>query len=105
MTMVEALQSCLAAEHAAIYGYGVLGGVLAGTAATADLSRAYSAYDVHVRRRDDLRERLDALQANPVAAEPAYELDVVVDDPSSCRALARQLETRTAAVYAAGVAE
>ncbi len=30
MTALAALQDCLAAEHAAIYGYGVLGGVLGG---------------------------------------------------------------------------
>ena len=30
MSALDALQDCLAAEHAACYGYGVLGGALAG---------------------------------------------------------------------------
>ena len=39
MSAVEALQTCLAAEHAAVYGYGVLGGVLAGVDAVGRSSR------------------------------------------------------------------
>ena len=105
MTAVDALQDCLAAEHATVYGYGVLGGVLAGTTAADDLSRAGEAYDVHVRRRDDLRERIVGFDARPVDAAPVYALPVDVDDVDSCQALARQLEQRAAAVYAGAVAE
>ncbi len=103
MTATDALQECLAAEHAAIYGYGVLGGVLAGTSESEDLTRAQAGYDAHVRSRDDLRERIVELGVQPVVAEPVYALPFAVDDPATCRRLAIQLESRTAAVYAAAV--
>jgi hypothetical protein len=105
MTALDALQDCLAAEHAAIYGYGVLGGVLGGTSATDDIARAQATYDAHVRRRDDLRERINGFGEDPVVAEPAYGVPGRIDDVASCRRLAQQLETRTAAVYAGAVAE
>jgi Domain of unknown function (DUF4439) len=105
MTALDALQDCLAAEHAAIYGYGVLGGVLGGTSATDDITRAQTAYDAHVRRRDDLRERINAFGEQPAVAEPAYAVPVRIDDVASCRRLAQQLEERAAAVYASAVAE
>jgi hypothetical protein len=104
VTAIDALQDCLAAEHAAIYGYGVLGGVLAGTTSPDDSARATSAYDAHVRRRDDLRELINGFDAQPVVAAAAYALPVEVDDVASCRTLARQLEERTAAVFAGAVA-
>jgi hypothetical protein len=105
MTALDALQDCLAAEHAAIYGYGVLGGVLGGTTADADIGRAREAYDAHLRRRDDLRERIHAFGEEPVVAEPAYAVPERIDDVGSCRRLAQQLEASAAAVYAAAVAE
>jgi hypothetical protein len=105
MTALDALQHCLAAEHAAIYGYGVLGGVLGGTSATDEIARAEAAYNAHVRRRDDLRERINDFGQEPVVAEPAYAVPGRVEDVASCRRLAQQLEKRAAAVYAAAAAE
>ena len=41
MSALDALQDCLAAEHAACYGYGAVGGALAGIPDTApDEARA-----------------------------------------------------------------
>lgn len=105
MTALESLQACLAAEHAALYGYGVLGGVLAGiTSATADQALADESYAVHERRRDDLETLITAARAEPVAAQPAYAIPFPVVERADCRRLAALMERRAAWVYADAVA-
>lgn len=100
-----ALQRCLAAEHAAVYGYALLGGVLdAGDSESADGARAVSSYDVHRARRDLLVELITAAGTTPVAAEASYRLPVVVSGGTSAARLARTLEQRCAAVYGRAVA-
>ena len=105
MDASPALQECLAAEHAAVFAYGVLGGVLSGTAApsetTADADASYAA---HRKRRDDLSDRLNRLGEEPVSAEPSYRPPFRVATEADCVRLARQVEERTAAVYAYAVA-
>jgi hypothetical protein len=88
----DALQSALAAEHAAVYAYGVVGGVLG-----AGDRLAATAYTAHRGRRDQLTSMLGA---EAVAAEPAYRLPFDVDGPGRARRLARRVEERCAAVYA-----
>ncbi len=88
-----------------MYGYGVLGGVLAGTADFAALqSYANTCYAAHRGRRDFLTTSLDRVGATPVPAAPAYTLPFRVVGQADCLALARHIESRTAAVYAAAVA-
>lgn len=103
---LEALQDCLAAEHAAVYGYGVVGGVLAGHPSADPVLRdlASSAYVEHRRRRDDLTDLISSRDAEPVAAEPAYRVPAKVTSVGECQALARQVEERCAQVYASAVA-
>lgn len=107
MSAVAALQDCLAAEHAALYGYGVLGGRLARAARGARGARwrtlADVAYADHRARRDDLTELLVEKDAVPVAAHPAYATPFEVETLSGCRRLARLLESRCSAVYADAV--
>jgi hypothetical protein len=106
MTALEALQRCLAAEHAAVYGYAVVGGVLAGIA-DADPLRAYAdeCYAAHRARRDELTARLTRSGQAPVAAHPAYRLPPRVSGADGCRSLARRIERRSAAVYAFAVSK
>jgi hypothetical protein len=105
MSALDALQSCLAAEHADLFGYGVLGGVLAGISSANSLQAyADTCYLAHRSRRDQLTALLYRLGATPVAAEPAYSLPFRVSGVAACTRLARQLEARTAAVYALAVA-
>ncbi|MGH3500492.1 MAG: ferritin-like domain-containing protein [Nocardioidaceae bacterium] len=104
---VDALQTCLAAEHAAVYGYGVLGGALATTGAgteSADYARADASYTVHRGRRDHLAKMLRNAGKSPVPAEAAYDIPFPATDKSSSRRLARHLERRCAGVYARAVA-
>lgn len=91
-----ALREALAAEHAAVYAYGVVGGVLDGAAP------ATAAYTAHRARRDLLTSRL---RDQAVPAQPAYELPFPVKGPASARRLAVRVEQRCAEVYAAVVAD
>jgi uncharacterized protein DUF4439 len=101
MSEVTALQAALAGEHAVIYGYGVAGAHLRGTA----LAQARSAYAVHRARRDQLRVLLVARKATPVAAAPAYRLPRPVASADDAALLATELEDRLAAVWADAVAD
>jgi hypothetical protein len=106
VTTLDAVQQCLAAEHAAVYGYGVVGGVLADLAGAGDLrTYAQDCYDAHRARRDALTELLTRSGQTPVAAHAAYLLPGPVVGRSGCTALARQIERRSAAVYAFAVSK
>jgi Domain of unknown function (DUF4439) len=106
VTALEAVQQCLAAEHAAVYGYGVVGGVLADIAGAGGLrTYAQDCYSAHRARRDALIEFLTRSGQRPVAAHPAYRLPGPVVGRSGCTALARQIERRSAAVYAFAVSQ
>jgi hypothetical protein len=106
VSALDALQSCLSAEHADLFGYGVLGGVLAGISGASSFEEyAETCYIAHRTRRDDLTALLYRLGQSPVAADPAYTLPFAVSGLPACKRLARQLEARTATVYAEAVAE
>jgi hypothetical protein len=94
-TVVPALQTALAGEHAAIYGYGVVGSHLRGRAR----ARAESAYDVHRVRRDQLQQLIVERRATPVAASAAYRLPRPVENAADATLLATELEERLAAVW------
>lgn len=93
---IEMLQAALAGEHAAIYGYGVVGSHLDEN----DQARARAAYDSHRARRGALDAILRERGVEPVAAQPVYGLPFPVTDGDSARQLAGLLEDRLAAVYA-----
>ena len=85
-TEVALLRSALEAEHAVVYGYGVLGARLDDT----DRSVARLAFDSHRARRDQLAARLRDRGSVPEAARPAY--DVAVSGVPDALALAVRLE-------------
>ncbi|MER5967295.1 DUF4439 domain-containing protein [Streptomyces sp. NPDC002057] len=95
MSALDATQAALAAEHAAVYGYGVVGGRI-GAERRAEATAAYQA---HRARRDALRRAVRDLGGTPVAAEAAYELPFRVTDPAGAVRLAAVLEDRVAGVY------
>ena len=84
----EALALALAAEHAAIFGYGVVGARLDRAGQTA----ARQAESAHRDRRDALLVRLVAASASPPPAAPAYALPFPVSDRDSALRLAVHLE-------------
>lgn len=97
---IAALQGALAAEQAAVYGYGVAGAMLAGTAQ----SDAYTDWIAHQNARDTLVAMLTKLGATPVAASPAYRLPFAVTNATSAEKLAVFLENGVTRAYLAVVA-
>ncbi|MFG3048030.1 ferritin-like domain-containing protein [Streptomyces sp. NPDC048241] len=93
---LTALQAALAAEHAAVYGYGVVGGRVG----TPRQGEARAAYDAHRAARDTLARSVRDLGGEPVAASPAYALPFTVADSPAALRLAAELEERLAGVYA-----
>lgn len=94
--LLKAVQAALAAEHAAVYGYGVVGGRIGDDR----LPEAREGYAAHRARRDALGRTVRELGGTPAAAAPAYALPFPVPDPGAAVRLAAELESRVCAVYA-----
>lgn len=94
--MSSPLEPVLAGEHAAIWGYGVLGALLEDDAQ----DRARTLLVAHERTRDQLRARILAAGGDPPVAAPAYELPLKPTDGPTATGLAAQIESRLAAIYA-----
>jgi hypothetical protein len=92
---VAALQGALAAENAAVYGYGVAGAHLTGARRTA----AVRTWVAHENARDALTAMLTARGARPGAAAAVYQLPFAVHDAAAAVALATVLEDRLSAAY------
>jgi len=92
---IAALQGALAAEHAAVYGYGVVGALTTG----ASRSRAQADWLAHQEARDSLEQMLVKLGATPVAASPAYQLPFPVTGEASAVRLAAALEDGVTQAY------
>jgi Domain of unknown function (DUF4439) len=92
---VSALKTALIAEHAAVYGYGVVGAHLTG----AEQAAAARDWVAHQLARDDLEAMLRSLGAEPVPAAPAYQLPAAVLTAHDAVTLAVELEDRTATAY------
>lgn len=103
MTPLEALQSTLAGEHAAVYAYGVLGGRVSASAEPALSAALRAAHDVHRVRRDQVTAMVRSAGEEPVAAAVSYALPNRADTTGRCRRAAAELEGRCAEVYAAMV--
>jgi hypothetical protein len=97
---VTALQNALAAEHAVIYGYGVVGAMLTG----ALQANAESDWNAHLAARDGLESRLTALGATPVASSAAYRLPFAVTSAAAAVKLATALEDGLTRAYLGVVA-
>jgi len=92
---LSALQAVLAAEDAAIFGYGVAGAYLSGNRKSA----AEQDWTGHNKARDSLAARISALGAAPVAAQAFYRLPFRVHDAASAAALAAYLEDGVTRAY------
>jgi hypothetical protein len=92
---IRALQAALAAEHAAVYGYGVAGAYLTGS----QQATATTDWVAHQVARDELESMLRSLGAQPGAAAVAYQLPAPVHSAGDAAALATVLEDRVATAY------
>lgn len=100
MKPLEALQSGLAAEHAAVYVYGVIGGRVSLSSESTLSGKVRAAYTLHRGRRDQLIAMVRAVDEVPVASEVSYQLPNRAKTPGQLSAAARELEQRCVAVYA-----
>ncbi|WP_151481646.1 ferritin-like domain-containing protein [Streptomyces albicerus] len=92
---LTAVQAALGAEHAAVYGYGVVGGKIQ----ESRRSEARAAYDAHRARRDELTRAVRDLGGKPEPAAAAYALPFPVTDSDAAVRFAAELEGRVAGVY------
>ncbi|MFE4973768.1 ferritin-like domain-containing protein [Kitasatospora sp. NPDC056651] len=94
---VPAIQTALGAEHAAVYGYGVVGAHLPDDRQRADARGTHAA---HQARRDAWQRLLVTAAASPAPAAGGYQLPFPVASPADATRLALHLETRLTTVYA-----
>jgi hypothetical protein len=92
---VQALQAVLAAEDAAIFGYGAAGAHLSGTRKSA----AQQDWTGHNEARDTLTAMISALGATPTAGQALYRLPFAVHDAASAASLAAYLEEGVTRAY------
>ncbi|CAM5687601.1 hypothetical protein SALBM135S_07356 [Streptomyces alboniger] len=92
---LKAVQAALGAEHAAVYGYGVVGGRIGDKRR----SQARTGYDAHRARRDALQRAVRDRGGEPQPADAAYALPFPVPDSAAAERLAVELEDRVAGVY------
>ncbi len=104
MTLVDALQRALEAEHAAVHVYGVLGAQTSASRAPALLGSVDDAYAAHRARRDQLTAFVRDEGAAPVAAAATYTLPPLGSTEAVLSA-ARELERSAAETYAWLVAQ
>ena len=95
VSAAAALQAALAAEDAAIFGYGVAGAYLSGSRKSA----AEQDWTGHNEARDSLTAMISALGAAPVAAQAFYRLPFAVHDAATAMTLAAYLEDGVTRAY------
>jgi hypothetical protein len=94
-TETDALRAALAAEHAAVWGYGVVGAALPASAQ----ARAAQTQAAHRDVRDQVTALLDQRSAEPVPAQGGYVLPFPVVSAGDAARLAVVLEDGTAAAW------
>ncbi len=94
--LLAAAQATLAAEHAAVYGYGVVGARVG----SGRVAAARTDYAAHLAARDAMRRTVRGLGGDPVAADAAYALPFPVPDAAAAVRLAATVEDRVADAYA-----
>ena len=105
MTTTDALQDALAAEHAAVYVFGVLGAQTSEFEQSTLFDNLLTAYQQHRSARDALVARIRKLGVQPVAAAPAYELPNGVSTPAQVVRAALVTERRATQTYGTLVAQ
>lgn len=99
MSAIEALQTTLAAEHAAIYVYGVLGAQTSRSGTPELFATLTDAYVQHRARRDHLVALLRDEDETPTPAAPAYVVPPDLTSPERRTRAALDLELAAAVTY------
>ena len=101
----DALQTALAAEHAAVYVFGVLGAQTSESAQPKLWADLLVAFRRHRAARDELVRRITQAGAEPVAAAPSYALPNAVANPDQVVRAALVTEHRATQTYGTLVSE
>jgi hypothetical protein len=99
VTPVQALQKALAAEHAALHLYGLLGAQSSKSRQPTLFSRLDRTYADHRAARDQLTVLVSAKGADPVAAKIDYEAPGPTGTAAEIEAVARTIEKRMTLTY------
>ena len=99
MTPVQALQKALAAEHAAVHLYGLIGGQSSKSRQPTLFALLTRAYQAHRDSRDQLTVLVAGKGADPVAAEVDYEVPGPISTATQMEAVARTIERRVSRTY------
>ena len=99
MSATDALQRTLAAEHAAVYVFGVLGAQTSEFEQRVLFADLLTAYREHRSARDALVARIRGQGAQPVAAAPSYELPNGASTSAQVTQAALVIERRTTQTY------
>ncbi len=99
MTPVQALQKALAAEHAAVHLYGLLGAQSSKSRQPSLFARLSQSYEIHRASRDQLTVLISDKGTDPVAAEVDYEVPGRTTTPGQIEAVARTIERRVTRTY------
>ncbi|WP_245642705.1 ferritin-like domain-containing protein [Nonomuraea candida] len=92
---LEKLRKALAAEHAALFAYGLLGARTSGEVR----AKMTAAFESHRARRDQLRTRITALGGKPAEPDASYALPFFPSGTALAVKLAVHLESGVAAAY------
>jgi hypothetical protein len=98
---IRALQSALAAEQEAVYGYGVAGAYLSGSMQSA----ADADWLAHTSASNTIEAMLRERGTQPPAAAVAYQLPIAVQTSAQAVSLAVIIEDRIATTYLGLVAQ
>jgi hypothetical protein len=99
VTPVQALQKALAAEHAAVHLYGLLGAQSSKSQQPTLFARLDQAYEAHRAARDRLTVLVTTKGAEPVAAKVDYDVPGPTGTPGQIEAVARTIERRVTLTY------
>jgi hypothetical protein len=94
--VVQALQRVLAPQHAAVFGYPVIGVTLR---SPGQVRRARQLEAGHRRTRDELMAQLAARRVSPVPAEASYAAAQPITGPADAQRWALDLEEDCAGAY------
>ncbi|MEV0624104.1 ferritin-like domain-containing protein [Nonomuraea sp. NPDC050404] len=92
---IEKLRKALAAEHAVLFAYGLLGARTSGGLR----AKMSAAFDAHRARRDRLRTHITARGGKPAESDPSYALPFFPSNATLAVNLAVRLETGVVAAY------